>query len=97
MYCTYGTPWFCTDIFSLGRILLLTLSMYNDKQWKEQQIMSYLHKSIYMELNNTIAGICQLSNSNPTKVQAACFLDALGKKEEEAFKPYLQKWIEQYI
>ena len=71
--------------------------MYNDKQWKEQQIMSYLDQSIYMELNDTIRGICQLCNSNPTKVQAACFfLDALGK-EEEAFKPYVQKWIKEYI
>ena len=84
------------SICTTAKKKLCTVPMVHPGFVQEQQIMSYLDQSIYMELNNTIAGICQLSNSNPTKVQAACLLDALGK-EEEAFKPYVQKWIEQYI
>ena len=51
--------------------------MYYDKKWKELQIMSYLSNKIYMELNDTVAGICQLCKNVDTKVQATCFLHLL--------------------
>ena len=57
--------------------------MYDDEKWKELQIMSYLSNEIYMELNDMVAGICQLCNNVDTKVQATCFLNLLGNEKKE--------------
>ena len=57
--------------------------MYDDEKWKELQIMSYLCNEIYMELNDMVAGICQLCNNVDTKVQATCFLNLLGNEKKE--------------
>ena len=70
--------------------------MYNDKKWKEVQIMSYLSNEIYMEHNDTVAGICQLCKNVDTKVQATCFLHLLGNEKKE-FKHYVKGWMNKYL
>ena len=70
--------------------------MYDDEKWKELQIMSYLSNKTYMELNDTVAGICQLCNNVDTKVQATCFLHLLGNEKKE-FKQYVKCWMNKYL
>lgn len=69
---------------------------FSDHKMKDQQVMSFLPKTIYLQLNDALAGICQLckKKSQLTKYQGATVLKLFSEIRNGMYKEkYIHHWI----
>ena len=64
---------------------------YKNESTRENEIMSFLPQELYMQLNDTLAGICQICKKN--KVQGACVLLLLRRIRKSQHLVYVDEWL----